>query len=214
VGVPRRQVDFRPIVLRPDLLAELKDPSGLKLYARPSGTEILGTVGDYFRALQQGPDSAQVILPDGTTGWVRLPNLSRDRSEVVHFAGALVRIFRQDWAAAKELFLKVVNNPNAPAAVKIDSYLYLAVADGRSGGDSDQWLRRAYELNPYSKTVVQYMCINHLEVLSRMSEAERKGEKGAQQRRLLDQILESTQALFPHDDGWIKSVKALSAKLS
>jgi hypothetical protein len=214
VGVPRRQVDFRPIVLRSDLLAELKDPSGLKLYASPSGDVILGTVGDYFRAIQQGPDSAQVILPDGTKGWVRLPNLSRERSEVVHFAGALVRVFRQDWSGAKELFIKVVNNPNAPAAVKIDSYLYLAVAEDKSGGDPDLWLRKAYELNPYSKTIVQYMCVNHLVALTRMSEGDRRGGKGAQQRRLLDQILETTQPLFPRDDSWIRSVKMLLSKLS
>jgi hypothetical protein len=214
VGVPRRQVDFRPIVLRPDLLAELKDPSGLKLYASPSGDVILSPVGDYFRALQQGPDSAQVILPDGTKGWVRLPNLSRERSEVVHFAGALVRVFRQDWSGARELFVKVVNNPNAPAAVKIDSYLYLAVAEDKSGGDPDPWLRKAYELNPYSKIIVQYMCMSHLATLSRMSENDRRGDKGAQRRRLLNQILETTQPLFPRDDGWIRSVKTLLEKLS
>jgi len=214
VGVPRRQIDFRPIVLRPDLLAKLRDPGGLTLYASPAGDTVLGTAGDYFRALQQGPDSAQVVLPNGTKGWVRLPNLSRERSEVVHFAGALVRVFRQDWPGAKELLAKVVNNPNAPAAVKIDSYLYLAVAEDKTGGDPNPWLRKAYELNPYSKTIVQYMCMSHLAALSRMSEAERRGTKGVEQRRSLDQILGTAQPLFPPDDSWIRSVKAFLAKPS
>lgn len=90
VGVPNRQIDFRPIVLRSDLLAELRDPAGLKLYASPTGGSVLGSAGDYFRALEQGPDSAEVVLPSQVQGWVRLRNLSRERSEVVQFSGALM----------------------------------------------------------------------------------------------------------------------------
>ncbi len=214
VGVPRRQIDFRPIVLRSDLLAELKDPGGLKLYANPTGDTILGTTGEYFRALQQGPDSAEVILPNHTKGWVRLPNLSRERSEVVQFSGALVRIFRQDWLGARQLFLKVVDNPNAPTAVKIDSYLYLALAEDKSGGDPYSWLQKAYELNPYSKTVVQYICMSHLAALSRMNDEDRRGGRGNQQRRSLAQILEASRPLFPPDDAWVKTVKAVVTKPS
>jgi hypothetical protein len=214
VGIPRRQVDFKPIVLRADVLAELKDPRGLKLYAGPQGNTVLGMVGENFRALQQGPDTTQVILPNGTKGWVRLPNLSREHSEVVHFCGALVRLLRQDWLGAKDLFLKVVNDPNTPATVKIDSYLYLAVAEDKSGGDPHSWLRKAYKLNPYSKTVIQYICMSHLAALSRMNEADRSGNKGNDQRRLLNQVLESTQPLFPSDDAWITAVKTLLGKLS
>ena len=214
VGVPRRQVDFRPIVLRSDLLAELKDPGGLKLYANSTGDTVLGATGEYFRALQQGPDSAEVVLPNHTTGWVRLPNLSKERSEVVQFSGALVRIFRQDWLGARQLFLKVVDNPNAPTAVKIDSYLYLALAEDKSGGDPYSWLQKAYELNPYSKTVVQYVCMSHLSALSKMKESDRRGDKGNEQRRTLQKLLDVAQPLFPPNDAWINTIKTLIGKPS
>jgi hypothetical protein len=71
VGLPRRHIDFKPIVLRADLLAELRDPGGLKLYAEPTGNAVLGVVGDEFTALEQGPDTAEIVLPDHTKGWVR-----------------------------------------------------------------------------------------------------------------------------------------------
>ena len=214
VGIPRRQIDFKPIVLRSDLMAEMKGPGGLKLYAGPKDDTVIGEVAVNFRALQQGPDTTKVILPNGTKGWVRLPNLSHEGSEVVHFCGALVRLLRQDWPGAKELFLKVVSNPNTPTTVKIDSYLYLAVAEDKLGRDPYSWLRKAYDLSPYSKTVVQYICMSHLAALSRMNEADRKSSKGNDERRSLIQILETTQPLFPSDDAWTRAVKTLLEKLS
>lgn len=214
VGVPTRQIDFRPIVLRADLLAELKDPGGLKLYSSPTGGAVLGTTGEYFRALEQGPDSAKVVLPNHVQGWVRLPNLGREHSEVVQYSGALIRIFRHDWPGAKQLLLKVVGNPNAPRAVKIDAYLYLAVAEDKSGGDPYPWLQKAYELNPYSRTVIQYVCMSHLSALSRMSEADRVGDKGDEQRRSLHKILDVSQPLFPPDDTWISKIRTVIAKPS
>lgn len=52
VSVPRTEVEFAPVVIRGDLLAELEDPLGLKLYASQIGNQVKGTVGNRFRALQ------------------------------------------------------------------------------------------------------------------------------------------------------------------
>ncbi len=61
------------------------------------------------------------------------------------------------------------------------------VADFRARAvKSCTWLRKAYELDPYSKTVVQYICMSHLAALSRMNEADRRGSKGNEQRRSLN----------------------------
>jgi hypothetical protein len=79
---------------------------------------------------------------------------------------------------------------------------------------SNPWLQKAYELNPYSKTVVQYICMSHLAALSRMNDADRRGSKGSEQRRSLAQILEASQPVFPPDDAWLKTVKAVLAKPS
>lgn len=139
MGVPRQQVDFAPIVLRQDLLAELHDPSGLKLYSSASGGTVQGFVGDSFQGLEQGPDSAKVLLPDGRTGWVRLPDLSREHSEVVDFSGAVLRVLRQDWPGAKTLFERALNSAHTPDAVRVDALLYLAAIADKLGRTLIPW---------------------------------------------------------------------------
>ncbi len=157
IGIPRRQIEFAPIVLRADLLPELKDPAGLKLYNSPEGTEIRGFVGDYFLAREQSGDTALVELPNHERGWIRLPHLSTTHSELVDFSGALVRILRQDWNGAQQLFRRVVTHPSTPTAVRIDAYLYLAIAAANAGEDSYPWVKQAYELDPYSRTTIQFL---------------------------------------------------------
>ncbi len=197
LGLPRRQIEFAPIVIRSDLMPELADPAGLKLYASARGADILGPAGDSFRALEQGPESAKVILPDGRQGWIRLPDLSSERSEVVDFAGAIVRILRRDWPGATELLQRVVNNERAPTAVKVDSYLYLAVAAARSNGDPSNWIRRAYELNPYSRTVLQFLCMDQL-------------SRGS--NRTLQTLLADGKPLYSSDDPWFKRIGSYLAR--
>ena len=201
VDVPHWQVDFAPIVLRADLLAELKDPAGLKLFADSRGTSVNGYVGDTFRALEQDREAAKVVTPDGRTGWVRLPELSKNPSEVVHFTGGLVRIFRQDWDGASQLFQRVVNNPHAPLSVRVDAYLYLAICADQMSGDSYQWVRKAYELDPLSKAVIQYLCMSHFSAIARQK-AGAENSNRTDRLRLLNEIAQQSKPLFPPQDPW------------
>jgi len=73
-------------------------------------------------------DAALVQLPNGVTGWVRMPNLSAVHSEVIDFAGGVIRILRHDWSGALQLSENVVENPRTPLAVLVDAYLYLGIA--------------------------------------------------------------------------------------
>lgn len=191
VGIPRRQIEFAPIVLRADLMPELTNPAGMPLYSAATGPQTLGPAGDYFRALEQGPESAKVVLPDGRQGWIRLPSLSREHSEVVDFSGAVVRILRKDWPGASALFERVVGNEHAPNAIKVDSYLYLAVAAVRSNKDPTPWIRKAYELNPYSRTVLQYMCMDQL---------------ARRQLQTLRRLLDAGKPLYSGEDAWFKKI--------
>jgi hypothetical protein len=210
VDVPRWQVDFAPIVLRSDLLPELSDPAGLKLFAAPTGYETRGYVGDSFRALEQNGDSAKVLLPDGKTGWVRLPNISRNPSELVNYTGAIIRIFRQDWAGANALFQRVVSNTRAPLAARIDSYLYLAICADKTGQDSTQWVRKAYDLDPLSKIVIQYLCMSHLSAFVRV--AENNSQNRIEQLKLLSDIAMHSEPLFSPSDTWFARLKAFLSK--
>jgi hypothetical protein len=207
VDVPGRQIDFAPIVLRADLLPGLNDPGGLQLFAGPTGGDAKGRVGGSFRALEQRSEAAKVVLPNGTKGWIRLPRLSREHSEVVDFVGGVVRVFRQDWDGAAKLLQRVVDNANAPTSIRIESYLYLAFAADQSGHDSLQWIRKAYDLNPYSKKTLQYLCMSHLAVYTRMPSPIRAGGGGAQRLEALANIININRALYSRDDPWFHSLR-------
>lgn len=91
-------------------------------------------------------------------GLVRLPNLSSTHSEIVDFVGGLIRVLRHDWPGALELLGNVVKTSEAPNGVKVDAYLYMAVAADGSGSEAYNWVKQAYTINPYSKSVVQMGC--------------------------------------------------------
>jgi len=55
---------------------------------------------------------------------------------------------------------------------------------------------------------------DHLAALSRMNKADRKDDKGNQQRRSLNQIIDVAQPLFPPDDAWIRAIKTVITKPS
>jgi hypothetical protein len=207
VTLPRQQIDFSPIILRNDILPLLEQPSGLVLYSSPHGSSSKGTVGNYFRALEQSPDSAKVALPNGTVGWIRLPNLSSARSEVVDFSGGVMRILRDDWPGAVVLFTKVINNPHTPAAVLVDAYLYLALASAQMGQNSYEWTAKAYGLSPYSKTVVQYLCMSRMSDFDQLTQDDKSGDRGSALLNSLNSLIDHSSALFPTGDAWARKVK-------
>lgn len=192
VGIPRREVEFEPIVLKEAVMSELSDASGIKVYSAPGGrTKLIGRLGSSFQALEAGPQGVKVRLPDGAQGWVRLPELAQERPEVVDYTGAVVRLLRSDWPGATGLLERVVNNPNASTAVKVDACLYLAIAAARSQGDPLPWIHKAYELNPYSRSVLQYLCMEML-------------WRGHLQK--LQQLLAAGRPLYSSKDAWFGEI--------
>jgi hypothetical protein len=208
VTVPRSEVEFEPLIIRTDLLGELQEVSGLKLYADQDSDIVLGTVGNAFRALKQKPEEAKVALPSGMKGWVRLPNLSSTHSEVVDFVGGVIRALRHDWPGALELLGNVVNTHEAPNGVKVDAYLYMAIAADGSGGEAYNWVKQAYTINPYSKSVVQYLCMSKVAQFNRLSATAKAGSSGAAILSSLRQIVEARKILFAPGDPWLAKVRS------
>jgi len=62
-----------------------------------------------------------------------MPNPSAEHSEVIDFAGGVIRILRHDWSGALQLFEKVVENPRTPLAVLVEC-LSLFGYSGRQNG--------------------------------------------------------------------------------
>ena len=211
VDVPEWQVNFDPVALRPEILAELRDPAGLKIYSGRRSGDAIGFAGNSIHALEQYPDAAKVALPDGTLGWVRLPELSTQPSEIVWYTSGVMRIFRQDWSGAKDHFQKVLDISHAPLTVRVDSLLYQAVAADHMGEDPYPYIQKAYNLSPYSRVVVQYACLARLAQLARMSPAVRAGEPGIAAKNSLRDIVTHHRALFPSGDTWYGRVQSFVA---
>ena len=103
-----------------------------------------------------------------------------------------MRILRRDWQGASELFQRVVNNEHSPIPVKVDSYLYLAIAAANSGADPMPWVHNAYDLNPYSRDVLQYLCI---------------AELAKNQLKALSALLDTGKPLYAADDPWFRHLR-------
>jgi hypothetical protein len=206
VGPPRTEVEFEPIVVRSDLLADLTDLSGLKLYADRDSNQVIGHVGNAFRALAQYPDRAQVTA-GGKTGWVKLSNLSATHSEVVDFTAGLLRIYRHDWVGASELMTKVLDSPKLPMSVRIDANLYLALAAAQMGRDPEPWTSTAYKINPYSRHVIEFLCTGRLARYARSSGTFRRSPEGRSLLESVRAILERKSNLFPAQDPWLKTAR-------
>ncbi len=208
VTAPREQVEFNPIVIRTDLLGDLNDPSGLKLYPDATTNTPKGLLGNDFEAMQHTGNAAEVRLPNGQTGWVHLPELSKSHSEVVDFTGGVIRIFRHDWNGAADLFNKVLDNSHSPGAVRVDACLYMAIAAAMTGKDSYSWIRRAYEINPYSRAVAQYLLMSRISDFNRLSEAAQGGPEGKRLLHSLQEAVNLEHGLFPANDPWLANVRS------
>ncbi len=205
VELPRLQYEFRPIVLTPAIVDSYSSPSALKLYASPASRVVIGRVGNAFTALEQDRSFARVES-DGTRGWIHLPSLSANRSEVVDFVGGIIRVFRADWDGAARLFQKVITNPQTPTTVRLDAHLYRGVALERAGLNVTADFERAYKLNPYDRAAVTYLLMDRVAKLSRMVESD-----PARSQLLSDarQLVTSNRYLFPAGDPWLKRVTTI-----
>lgn len=208
IDVPRLRYEFGPIALTRAVVDSYSSPGALKLYASPTSTEAVGVVGGAFTALEQGANVARVES-GGTRGWIRLPSLSASRSEVVDFVGAIIRVLRADWDGAARLFQNVITNPRAPASLKVDAHLYRGVALEHSGSGGAAELRRAYELNPYDRTVVSYLLMSHLAALMRTPASDPERGRIVSAAR---ELVASKRYLFPSDDPWLKRVTDVLAR--
>jgi hypothetical protein len=206
VGVPFSMFEFAPITLRPAVIPVLSTPAGIPIYADRTFVKQVGELGGDFRALEQGPDSARV-QSGGAIGWVRLPGLSANRSEVTDFAGGLIRIFRRDWGGAIDLLTRVTNTPSAPVSVRVSSYLLMAAASRRQHeqlGTPDRsldFVEAAERLNPYLRETIKYKCMALLD-----------GPREPERIRRLDETVRKSEYLFAPKDPWLAKVKQVVAK--
>ena len=206
VGLPRLRYEFAPVVLDADVVDSLSSPAGLQMVASKGSTEVIGTVGDQFKAEQH--DGAWTRLRSGdTVGWIYLPQLSDQPSEVVDFVGGVIRILRRDWRGATNLLGRVVDNPRVPHSIKIDALLMLALAAHHDGGDPLVPIRKAYALNPHWTETTRFECMALFQQLVQASGS----SAAAGLRAQLAGILQQRRYLYSSDDDWFRRMSAVAS---
>jgi hypothetical protein len=199
LGFPRRRYEFAPIVLKPEVVARFSQPSALKLWSDRNGTGLQGVLGEVFIAIRQERNAA-FVESDGRLGWILLPELSDERSEVVEFTSSIMRILRQDWRGARDLLQRVIDNPVAPMSLVIDSLILQGVVSERLGENGWPMIERAYSLNEHSRITARYGLMHRL---SRLEKRRSGGQGAANESRALEEALADTQSLFAPDDPWV-----------
>lgn len=222
VDIPRWQYEFAPIVLDPKLVSKLDGLSDghlqIEIYQlRGTSSQVIANASSQpIKAIRHEGDWSYVDLGGGRFGYIYLPSLSQHPSEVVNFCSGIIRFLRKDWRGAVSLFRETLQNSNSPTAIRIDSYLYMAIAYANMH-DQTQALSMAaaaYELNPYSKASTQYLGMSYL---ARLAELLSQGHQEAEVKRIaqsLQDLLSKNEILFAQDDQWIRKVKAVVAEIS
>lgn len=201
VGLPATLFEFAPIVLREDVIPELNTQIGIPIYRDRKFTERIGALGGDFVAEEQGPNVARVTS-DGVRGWVKLPGLSTNRSEVTDFSGALIRIYRRDWAGAIELLTRVASTPNTPVSIRIASFQLMAAASHLlhvqvgTPSRSVEYAEAAEKLNPYLRETIKFKCMALL-----------AGGREPVMTAKLAETARRSEYLFPRNDPWFAKVK-------
>jgi hypothetical protein len=201
--LPSRRYTFEPLVLRAEIAAQFSRPDALPLYSDSRGRNRIGTLPPVFDADNQTNNAVHVVTRAGQ-GWVILPGLSNERSEVVELVAAIVRLFRGDWAGARDLLRRALATA-APTAVRVDTYLLSAYAGVRLGAkDVEEDLHAAEVLNPNAKRVIVFRTMYQLDLLARASEGRRR-----ELARALQDDLDRSRVYFDESDPWFLSCSAL-----
>jgi hypothetical protein len=204
--LPSRRYTFDPIVLRAEIATQFSRPDALPLYSDSEGRNRIGTLPPVFDAQTQTSNSVRVITSDGA-GWVVLPGLSNQRSEIVDFVGALVRLFRGDWVGVRDLLRRVLEGVT-PTSIKVDAYLLSAYAGARLGVNVEQELRAAETLNPNAARVFVFRTMYRLEHIARASDSNRRELVQA-----LQDDLNRNRVLFDETDSWFLACTAFLREL-
>jgi hypothetical protein len=194
------------------------DSTYIKIYELKStaAATIADLAGTRVQALRHEEDWSEVVLPDThRLGWIYLPELSKNPSEVVNFCGGIIRFLRNDWLGSVKLFEEVLNNSNAPTIIKIDSYLYMSMAFDKMHDEAKSLslVTKAYNLNPYSKVTTQYLFMTYLTQLARVLRTDSNSVQAREIISSLQNVMSKNRVLFADNDRWIAQAERILNQL-
>jgi hypothetical protein len=206
--IPNRRYAFEPILLTSKVVETYSRPDSLRLYADRQGVSERGPIGNEFRALRhEGPKEVEV-RSGGLTGWLLLPDLARERSEVTDFSGGVIRAYRGDWAGVRSLMKKVTDNVRTPTQLRIDAHLYRAMAAVKLGRNPEPDLAAAEAINASARRVVIYRA---MALLSAYATQSAQGRSSIIDR--VDHLVAIRHYVFLPGDPWLAQWRTAQSRL-
>lgn len=199
--LPRREFEFTPIVLRNQLVQRYSLPSAIQLCSDKHEPCSGGPLGNGFTAFEHQGSWSHIRTNDGHKGWINLPGLSESPNEVVDLTGALISIYRGDWEQADRFLTRVIATPDIRTSIRADALLLLAMVTERFNKSGQEFIERALDINPYSRTAVQYKVMADISAVNRST-----GPLST--HRLLEtaKFLRERRHLFLEGDPWLNAV--------
>lgn len=209
LGLSSAEYEFSPLILSNDVVLKYSRPDHIRMCKTKEsdcgGQTLSKTI---FRGIRQEGEFAFVENEDKARGWVFLPNLSNAKGEMLDFVGGMIAYFRGDFDQAGRLFHRVAN-AGAGALMRFEALVLSGIAKARLNGSDFESLRRAVEVNPYSRYAAQALTMAYLSSVIRKSTAaeERSNLQSA------SSLVRSYRHLFQPDDSWLVGVDKLIHQL-
>lgn len=198
--LPRSLYEFPAMIVPIDAARHYRNVDALVIYRNRDFTQPIGRFRDEFSASVYEAD--RVLLESGgVRGWVRLPHLIEQRTEIVEFVGGYLRLLRGDWPGAQELLRSVLRRETITSEMRIDSHIFLGLIEEKRGRSGLDHFRRAQALNEYDFGAASYLLMGHV------AQAMRPGADRRQAVAALREQLAANAALFAPDDRWIATVR-------
>lgn len=204
--VPTTRYNFTPLVLKQEVVDKYKDPGALRLHSKTGGRGTdLGSVGPAFKALISTPENVQVQSSSRKVGWLNLPLLASNKSEVSDFISGLVRVFRGDYGGAKKYLSAVIDNPESGITVKADAHLYLAIAAYQVSefAAAQVHVRQARTLDPFGAGATSAV------LFLALRDAVTGRDPGSVR---LKEALSASRGIVPDDDPLVRLATAIAGK--
>ena len=205
--LPREIYQFPPIVLSAEAAAHYKSMDSLVIYRDRSFTHPIGRFRDIFRA-HRYEDGAVLMESGGVRGWVPLPYLLSDGSEVVDFVGGYIRILRGDWSGAEQLLRGVAEAPSASPEMRIDANIFLGLCAEMRQQSGLRYFEAAAAENRYDRSAAIYLLMGRIAQAMRLA-----GGSRAEEIARLRRDLAANAFMFTEGNAWLAEVRRAADRL-
>jgi hypothetical protein len=194
--LPSRHYSFSPVILSEEAVRRYQSVSALDIFSDRTFTKPIGKIGNGFRAHQYIGDAVRLTSND-VTGWVPLPYLGKNETEVTFFTSGLFRILRGDWIGAASLIDNVLALTNMRQTIYIDTLLLRGLIEEKQGKSGLKWFRKAFSINTLRAGTCQYL------IHGLIADGIRKNESASSVD--LKSTLNQCRPLFDENDEWIRN---------